>query len=134
MTQRLIGDEVLPPMAGEQPRSNHANSSQPRNQTSVASRNRWSELNEFIDFAIQKLSRTDALIWLVLFRDARNGIAKSSQTSIATRTGVSRRTVVRAIKRLQGMGLLEIAKQGGLNRGTNHYRLSAKSKLAAGDS
>lgn len=80
-------------------------------------------LNAFIDESAKGLSPSAALVWLALFRFARDGVAIVSQATIAERLGVDKKTVSRNIKTLQKRGLVEPVYQGGIGRGCNRYRL-----------
>jgi DNA-binding MarR family transcriptional regulator len=60
---------------------------------------------------------------LVLYRDSRDGIARTGQTDIARRAGINRRTVYRALRRLEGRGLVKIVYARGLGRGLSRYRV-----------
>ena len=82
---------------------------------------RWAMLNGFVDFTAASLSQTDALVWLVLFRDAKGKTATTAQTYIASRLKISRRTVVRSLDRLKKLGLITVVRRGGFNRGINKY-------------
>jgi hypothetical protein len=62
--------------------------------------------------------------WLVLYRDAREGIARTSLADMATRGGMVVRTASRAIHRLRKRGLVEVVRTGGLNRGPSTYRVN----------
>jgi hypothetical protein len=84
---------------------------------------RFGVLNAFVDVSMRKLNRGEIAVWLVLFRDTRDGIAQTSQADIARRCGISDRTVRRAIERLVKHGLLTLAYQGGPNRGASKYRV-----------
>jgi hypothetical protein len=89
---------------------------------------RFRTLNTFVDFTARDLRRNDLLVWLVLYRDTKDGIARTAQTDIARRIGASKRTVVRAIRRLEEMGLLTVAYRGGLRRGASAYRVRPLAK------
>ena len=84
---------------------------------------RFAMLNTFVDGTLATLPRTDALVWVVLFRDVRGETAKSAQTYIAKRSGLGKRTVGMAIKRLERAGLVDVVHRGGLNRGLSIYRI-----------
>jgi hypothetical protein len=85
---------------------------------------RFGVLNAFVDFTMKELSRSEALVWLVLFRDTkRDGLARTSQADLARRAGMNDRTVRRAIDRLQERGLLDVVQRGGLRRGPSSYRV-----------
>jgi DNA-binding GntR family transcriptional regulator len=60
---------------------------------------------------------------LVLYRDTKNGTARTSITDIARRAGSSRRTVLRAVANLVRRRLLQVVHRGGLGRGTSVYRV-----------
>lgn len=75
---------------------------------------RWIHFNRLIDFEQRHLTDSEFRVLLTLFRDARNGIARTAQTDLAQRTGKCRGTIVRATKKLVQKGLIEIARQGGL--------------------
>jgi biotin operon repressor len=68
------------------------------------------------------LSRVDALTWLVLYRDTRNGIACVSAESIAQRIGCSKRAVTSALGRLRRRGQVVQVFKGGVNRGPSRYK------------
>ena len=84
---------------------------------------RFELLNAFVDSVAHELTRSEILVWMILYRDTRNGIARTSQTDIARRAGTSTRTVCRAINRLRKRGLLIVVYLGGLNRGPSKYRV-----------
>ncbi len=84
---------------------------------------RLAMFNTFVDCTLATLPRTDALVWVVLFRDAHGDTAKSAQAYIARRAGVCVRTVKAAIKRLVRAGLVDVLHRGGLNRGLSIYRI-----------
>ena len=84
---------------------------------------RFALLNSFVDFAMGGLNRADMAVWLVLYRDTKDGIARTGQTDIARRAGVSIRTVKRAIQRLERVGLVTVVRRGGLNLGVSSYRV-----------
>lgn len=84
---------------------------------------RFAMLNTFVDRVMATLPRTDALVWLVLYRDVHGETAKTAQAYIANRAGLCKRTVYAAIRRLRQAGLLDVVYQGGLNRGISIYRL-----------
>lgn len=84
---------------------------------------RFAVLNAFVDFTLADLGRAEIAVWLVLYRDCRDGIARTGQTDLARRAGVSRRTVGRALRRLEKRGLVKIVHRGGLGRGLSRYRV-----------
>src|SRR5262245_24693336 len=84
---------------------------------------RFAVLNAFVDFTLAGLSRAEIAVWLVLYRDTRDGTARTSYDDMARRAGLNRRNVGRAIRRLEGRGLLQVVHRGGLRRGVSRYRV-----------
>ena len=99
----LTGCDVLPAM--EPPR--RTQSSSPRRKPAKGTAGRFKVLNSFIDFALRSLRRNEIAVWLVLYRDTTDGTARTSQRDIADRAGITQRTVVRIIKRLECRGCCE---------------------------
>ena len=111
---RLLGCDVLPPMepnrpAGPSPRQ--------RKQAKGATGERFKALNAFIDFTLRSLRRNEAAAWLVLYRDTKNGTARTSIADIARRSGTSTRTALRAVASLERRRLLRIVHRGGAGWG-----------------
>ena len=117
----LAGCAVLPPM---QPSETPAAQMQPQRKPNHAkTRGRFAVLNAFVDGVAGELPRSEILVWMILYRDTRQGIARTSQADIARRAGTSTRTVCRAINRLRKRGLLIVVYRGGLNRGPSKYKV-----------
>lgn len=87
------------------------------------SQGRFATLNSFVDCSLATILRTDALVWLVLFRDTRDGVARTAQSYIARRAGLCKRTVSTAVRRLEQAGLLDVVHRGGFRRGISTYRI-----------
>jgi DNA-binding MarR family transcriptional regulator len=85
-------------------------------------------LNAFVDFALGDLSRSEIAVWFVLYRDTRDGTARTSYADLARRAGCNRRNVGRAISRLERLGLLKVVHRGGLRRGVSRYRVRGMPK------
>jgi hypothetical protein len=115
----LTGCSVLPPMEPAVPAASNGNPKQRKRRAS----GRFTVLNSFVDFTFRDLCRADLVTWLVLFRDVRQGVAQTSQRSIAERGGLSVQHVNRAVRRLEAVGLLTVVKQGGFRKGANVYRV-----------
>ena len=115
-----VGDE-LPPMDVDRKRPAGDSADEPKR--TAKHRDRFAPLNAFVDCTVASLTRSEALTWLVLWRDTRDGTARTSMANIARRIGTSRRTVTAAIGKLRGRGLLTLAYRGGLNRGVSVYRV-----------
>ena len=84
---------------------------------------RFTTINAFVDFTLAGLTRNEAAVWLVLWRDTKVGTARTAQSDIARRAGVNRRTVIRILGKLESTGLLLTVHRGGFNRGMNVYRV-----------
>ncbi len=84
---------------------------------------RFAVLNAFADFALADLSRAEIAVWLVLYRDTRDGTARTSYDDLARRAGLNRRNVGRAVRRLEARGLVKVVCRGGLGRGVSRYRV-----------
>jgi hypothetical protein len=84
---------------------------------------RFAVLNAFVDFAVAELSRAEIAVWLVLYRDTRDGTARTSYDDLARRAGMNRRNVGRAVRCLERLGLLKVVHRGGLRRGPSRYRV-----------
>jgi hypothetical protein len=131
--QRLTGCEVLPPredLEQRESRNNTAGGSGNKETKPKETANRgkaagrFAVLNGFVDFTLADLRRNEIAVWLILYRDCRDGIAQTSQADIARRAGVSDRTVRRALTQLESRGILKAVHRGGLNRGCSSYRVS----------
>jgi hypothetical protein len=133
MTPRImaVGEEP-PPMDGPNlAPSKHSHRGKPKGKPDGAKSKageRFAVLNAFVDFAMAELSRAEIAVWMVLFRDTRDGTARTSIAGLAQRAGCDRSTVFRALRGLGGRGLVKIVHQGGLGRGPSRYRVLALPK------
>jgi hypothetical protein len=82
---------------------------------------RFRTLNAFVDATMRELTPSEKIVWFVLFREVRNGVASVAQDDIATRSGLTQPTVSLAIQRLIGRGLVRVVRQGGFRRGQSTY-------------
>jgi hypothetical protein len=120
----LTGCKTLPPMEPPRPRQGTSTSKgTEKPKRTAATSNRFGELNAFVDCSMAGLSRAEALTWLVLWRDTKNGTVRTSMTDVARRIGTTRRAVVDAVPKLEKRGLLFVVYRGGLKRGMNVYRV-----------
>jgi hypothetical protein len=115
-----IDDDDGEPLPAEPKRKTKPKSSK---RIPAAAAGRFATLNAFADFTAGTLERSELLVWLVLFRDERHGIARTGQADIARRTRLGERTVRMAIASLRKRGLLELARRGGVRQGPSSYRL-----------
>jgi predicted transcriptional regulator len=113
----LPGCDVLPPMESTMPRP--AKPSQARSKTA----GRFKMLNSFLDFSYRRLNRAESGLWLALFRDTRDGVARSGQADLARRVGTNPRHLRRALVRLESLGLLTVVRRGRLGQGPSAYRV-----------
>lgn len=118
-----VGGE-LPPMEPRSERSRKptpGKARQPKGKTGE----RFRVLNNFVDFTLAELSRAEIAVWLILYRDTRDGTARTGMAEIARRAGCTRRNVVRAVQRLEKLGLLKVVHRGGFRRGASRYRVKS---------
>ncbi len=86
---------------------------------------RFAVLNSVVDVSLAGLSRSEIAVWLVLYRDVRNGTVCISQCEIARRAGCTDRQVRRSIDKLIASKLLGVVFHGGINQGPSRYRVCA---------
>jgi hypothetical protein len=118
--------EVLPPMdtpADAPPRRGEADDAKPGNANRRKAGDRFALLNGFVDCSMADLSRAELATWLVLYRDSRDGTARTSADDIGRRIGTSTRRTLDALAKLRKRGLVTRVYQGGLNRGPSKYRV-----------
>src|SRR5262245_47422974 len=84
---------------------------------------RFKVINAFADCTLAELSRVEIAVWLLLWRDTRDGTARTAYDDLARRAGCNRRNVGRAIRRLEQLGLVQVVHRGGLGRGPSRYRV-----------
>ena len=125
----LPGCSVLPPMEPPRPRQGNATGkavSKPKR--TAATSNRFGELNSFVDCSMADLTRAEALTWLVLWRDTKNGTVRTSARDIARRIGASREAVTTALAKLRKVGLLRLVHHGGMTGGVSVYHVEPLAK------
>ena len=85
---------------------------------------RFAVLNAFTDCGMATLTGAEAKVWLILFRDTkRTGTARTGQTDLARRAGLSIRSVKLALRSMKAKGLIKIVRRGRLNAGPSVYRI-----------
>jgi hypothetical protein len=95
---------------------------------------RWKLLGDFVDIHQKSLTGAEVAVWLCLYRDTqKNGLAQTAQTYISTRTGYSKRQVIRSLISLRAKGLLKLVKRGNQFHGLSLYRVSCPTQQV-GDS
>ena len=95
----------------------------PRPPAAPGAGNRWRVLNDFLDGTMRGLTFGEAKVWLLLFRDARGGVARTGQADLARRSGLTVRGVQKVLPRLRAKGLLSVVRRGGLGTGPSTYRV-----------
>ena len=85
---------------------------------------RFDALNAFIDTRAEGLSPATQMVWITLWRDARDNVCTTAQSYIAKRLGYSERTVMRAIAQLVDRGLVKVVKRGCQYTGPATYELT----------
>lgn len=110
----LNGASMLPPLAA--PRKEKVGRSQ--------TRNRFAELNAFVDMTLAELTPGEVAVWLILWRDTKHsGTARTSQADLGRRAGMTVRGVQKAIRRLAGRGLLKVVSSGKLRGRASVYKV-----------
>lgn len=90
---------------------------------------RWRILNNFVDFTLRELLKhrktttLDMAVWLVLYRESKNGTACVSQRQIGQVLGIRPNTINKAIKRLEQAGLVKVVKEGRYPKRSARYRV-----------
>jgi DNA-binding transcriptional ArsR family regulator len=120
-----VGEEP-PPLEPDPPRPKPGKASK----TKGPARERFAVLNAFVDFTLADLTRAEIAVWMILYRDTRDGTARTSYDDLARRVGINRRNIGRALRRLERRGLVRVVYQGGLRRGPSRYRVRALAKDA----
>jgi hypothetical protein len=85
---------------------------------------RFRVLNNFVDFTLSELNRAEIAVWLILYRDTRDGTARTGMADLTRRAGCAKRNAVRAVQRLEKLGLLKVVHRGGFRRGVSRYRVN----------
>lgn len=95
----------------------------PAPKASRKSPDRWAALNALVDVQLRELTAAETAVWLILFRDVRNGVARTGMSDIAARAGITRRGVVKAMKGLRDKQLVDVIKRGNVAGIPNTYRV-----------
>jgi hypothetical protein len=131
MTQPLriipVGEEPPPMVETEPAPTSNGRHRQPERASKPKGKHkaagRFRTFNAFVDFTAKDLSRAELLVWLTLFRDCRDGLARTAQADLARRTGLCRKTIYNALRRLEALKLLHVARRGRLGLEPSSYRL-----------
>jgi DNA-binding MarR family transcriptional regulator len=89
-----------------------------------ASIRRWRELNHLREVIAPTLKPSESWVLFVIFSmaDARSKTARVSHSAIAKRSGLSRRHIIRIVKRLIKKGHIHRIHAGRSSRTTNIYK------------
>lgn len=87
---------------------------------------RFETLNNFVDSVMKNFKPSTSIVWVVLYRDARNGIARTSQGDIARRSGLSVRQVRRALAELIESGSIRLLSRGNSFQQCSVYEVIGK--------
>jgi hypothetical protein len=121
-----VGAE-LPPMEPRPGRSHKptlSKASEPKGKTGKRSAGEcFRTLNNFVDFTLAELSRAEIAVWLILYRDTRDGTARTGMTDLARRAGCAKRNAVRAVQHLEKFGLVKVIHRGGFRRVVSRCRV-----------
>ena len=113
--EALAGAAMLPPVES---------SPTPKASGRKRGKDRFAQINEFIDFTMAKLTPAARSVWLILWRDTKpNGQARTGQKDLARRAGVSDRTVRDALSELVEAGLVKVVRKGRVGIGPSTYRV-----------
>jgi DNA-binding transcriptional ArsR family regulator len=106
-------------LGSKEPRSNDGSKDPSKYKPETG--DRFRTLNAFVDATMRELTPSEKIVWFVLFREVRNGVANVAQDDIAARSGLTQPTVSLAIQRLVGRGLVRVVRQGGFRSGPSTY-------------
>jgi hypothetical protein len=115
-----------------QPTRRRGGSTRQEPTSSRGTNERWRTLNTFVDLVARHLSPVEIAVWMVLFRDCRDGTVKASQRNLASRSGASERSSVRAMRRLRDTWLVEVVKASKGKGEASIYRLEARPERCLG--
>jgi DNA-binding transcriptional ArsR family regulator len=117
-------DVIRPPSA---PRPSHAAAKKPVS----AVVKKVLAANRFLDKHARTLTSAAVVVWVMLWRDERDGVARTAITDLARRAGVSEATIKRALRALRAGGHLRELRRGYPTRGPTVYRVVACPKRLA---
>lgn len=85
---------------------------------------RFAVLNALADFSLAGLTGAETKVWVLLYRDTKgDGTARTGQTDLARRAGLTVRGVQKVLDSLTRKGLLRVVRRGRLNAGPSVYRV-----------
>jgi hypothetical protein len=127
--QKPRGCDVLPPMTAPTPRPAPTTANATKSSAHKRAAGRFGVLNRFADNGARLVDTTAQACWWILYRETKpDGLATISHQRIAECVGVDRKTVTRALGRLEAARLLTVVRHGGWRRGASTYRVHAMPK------
>ena len=99
---------------------------QPKPKADKGVRNSFQAYNAIVDGHVERMGRTEGLLWLMLWRfeNRKTGLLQVSIGTIAKLSGLSRRSVIRSLGAMVEKGYLVKVKQGSTDHSSNVYRLA----------
>jgi predicted transcriptional regulator len=122
-----VGEEP-PPLVAQPKPAPSGNAGKSDKAKRKSSGERFKTFNTFADFTLAQLSRAEIAVWVLLWRDTREGTARTGIADLARRAGCNRSTVFRALRRLERLGLVQVVHRGGLGKGASRYRVRPLTK------
>ena len=114
----LTGASMMPPMTSTKTATKPAKHGR--------TKQRFREFNAFIDATLASLTRAEAVVWLILWRDCKpDGLTRTSQADLARRGGMSTKAVKLAVRSLTTKGLLRVVRKGNGIIGPSLYGLKS---------
>lgn len=80
-------------------------------------------LNPFVDRRLRELTLAEAVVWFILFRDAKHNRVRVAHSDLARRGGIAERSVVNALSGLRRKGLVRTVTKGRMNVGISVHEL-----------
>ena len=93
---------------------------------------RFRQINDFVDVDMRHLTPTETSVWLLLWCDTKGNTARTARAYLAHRAGVAESTISRAIRSLTRRGLLKCIHKGNQERGISVYTLMASQTTGGG--
>jgi CRP-like cAMP-binding protein len=89
----------------------------PPKRATTSTAGRFQTLNDFVDQSFRLIDDAARSVWMVLYRETQsNGLATIAHSQIAERMDCSRRTVIRAMGKLEELGLVVVVIRGGIGK------------------
>ena len=83
----------------------------------------WGVLAAYVGHGMRQVSAGATCVWLVLFRNSRDGVVTRSREQIAATTGYTPKHVGRLLRELVSAGFLRVERRGRKQSGPTRYRI-----------